>query len=308
MTLGKRLSSLRKQRGLTQQQLGEQLNLSAQAVSKWENDLAEPDLMTLRALASLYKLTIDELTSTDDNAPPATPAQDNVNSKEAKSEQTQEPASSEPKTLGFCKRCGVAITQSNLGTSTPFMKCKKCNLIEKTEAVKAKEAEIRKKKAEEIARAEKFVKTQDDIKWIRTKSFVWAGIGAGLFLLITVFIAISISSFTPAVVGICGGGLIFMFISMLFYDAPVANVVEYMCTASIHWPGLIFTFDFDGFMWLIKMKILFAVLGFLFGLCCSILGIIIGLIISPFVFPYIMVRMHYDIKNATKKDYMESPL
>ena len=40
MTLGKKLSSYRKIAGLTQQQLGEHLNLSAQAISKWENDLA----------------------------------------------------------------------------------------------------------------------------------------------------------------------------------------------------------------------------------------------------------------------------
>lgn len=303
MTLGKRLAILRKQHGLTQQQLGDQLNLSAQAVSKWENDLAEPDLMTLRALAGLYKITIDELTDTS-LAAPSISSNDDESEQKAKEESKEQ----EPKTLGFCKRCGVAITEDNLGVREPFMKCKKCNLIECTEAVKAKEEEIRRKKKEEEEKAAKFVKAQSDVKWIRTRSFIWGGIGSGAFLLVAIIIALSSSSPIPAIVGFGGGALVFMFISMLFYDAPVANVVEYMCSASITWPGLIFTFDLDGFAWLIKMKLLFAVLGFLFGLGCTLLGIALGLVLSPFVFPYIMVRMHYDIKNGTVKDYMESPI
>lgn len=61
MTLGKRLSQLRKKNYYTQQELGQKLNISAQAISKWENDLSEPDLSTLRKLAELYDITISEL-------------------------------------------------------------------------------------------------------------------------------------------------------------------------------------------------------------------------------------------------------
>ena len=38
MTLGKRIAMLRKNQGWTQEQLGEKVGVSAQAVSKWEND------------------------------------------------------------------------------------------------------------------------------------------------------------------------------------------------------------------------------------------------------------------------------
>ena len=61
MTLGKKLANYRKLAGLTQQQLGEKLNISPQAISKWENDLAEPDLSTIRALSKLYNISIVEL-------------------------------------------------------------------------------------------------------------------------------------------------------------------------------------------------------------------------------------------------------
>ena len=54
--LGKKLAKYRRDAGYTQHQLGELLNVSAQAVSKWENDQAEPDLHTLRRLCLIYKI------------------------------------------------------------------------------------------------------------------------------------------------------------------------------------------------------------------------------------------------------------
>ena len=61
MTLGEKLSALRKKGGLTQTQLGEKLNLSAQAVSKWENNLAEPDITTIKKLAIIYGVSIGDI-------------------------------------------------------------------------------------------------------------------------------------------------------------------------------------------------------------------------------------------------------
>ncbi len=60
-TIGKKLYELRKQSGFTQDYVAEKLGVSAQAVSKWENDIACPDIMTLPNIANLYGITIDEL-------------------------------------------------------------------------------------------------------------------------------------------------------------------------------------------------------------------------------------------------------
>ena len=60
-TLGKRISSHRKRLGLTQEQLAEQLDLTAQAISKWENDLSCPDISVLPKLADIFNITIDDL-------------------------------------------------------------------------------------------------------------------------------------------------------------------------------------------------------------------------------------------------------
>ncbi len=60
-TIGKKLYELRKQSGFTQDYVAEKLGVSAQAVSKWENDIACPDIMTLPNIAELYGITIDDL-------------------------------------------------------------------------------------------------------------------------------------------------------------------------------------------------------------------------------------------------------
>ena len=60
-TLGKRIAALRREKGLKQEELAETLNVSPQAVSKWENDLSCPDISLLPELARILGVTVDEL-------------------------------------------------------------------------------------------------------------------------------------------------------------------------------------------------------------------------------------------------------
>ncbi len=54
MELGKKIRQLRFRAGLTQEQLAEKLGLGAQAVSKWENAAAMPDITVLPLLAEIF--------------------------------------------------------------------------------------------------------------------------------------------------------------------------------------------------------------------------------------------------------------
>jgi len=60
-TIGRKISDLRKEKGLTQEELAERLGVSPQAVSKWENDNSCPDIMLLPKIAQLFGVTIDSL-------------------------------------------------------------------------------------------------------------------------------------------------------------------------------------------------------------------------------------------------------
>jgi len=60
-TTGEIISSIRREKGLTQKDLAEKLNVTDKAVSKWERDIALPDINTLPKLADILNITIEEL-------------------------------------------------------------------------------------------------------------------------------------------------------------------------------------------------------------------------------------------------------
>ena len=62
-TLGKRIAALRKQKDLRQDDIAQLLDISPQAVSKWENDQTCPDIGLLPKLAQILGVTTDELLS-----------------------------------------------------------------------------------------------------------------------------------------------------------------------------------------------------------------------------------------------------
>ena len=59
MTIGQTIAKLRKERGMTQEQLARQLYVSRQAVSKWETGSAQPDLDNIRALSEFFGVSSD---------------------------------------------------------------------------------------------------------------------------------------------------------------------------------------------------------------------------------------------------------
>lgn len=61
MNIGNKIKKLRKQRGITQEQLAESIGVSFQAVSKWENNIALPDITLAPLLASYFSVSMDEL-------------------------------------------------------------------------------------------------------------------------------------------------------------------------------------------------------------------------------------------------------
>ena len=62
-TLGRRIARLRLARTATQERLAKELNVSPQAVSKWENDINYPDISLLPDLARFLGVSVDELLS-----------------------------------------------------------------------------------------------------------------------------------------------------------------------------------------------------------------------------------------------------
>lgn len=61
MTLGERIQDLRKKNGYSQEKLSSKLNVSRQAVQKWEQNICEPSIESLAMLAELFNVSLDYL-------------------------------------------------------------------------------------------------------------------------------------------------------------------------------------------------------------------------------------------------------
>ncbi len=61
MMIGEKIKSLRRNADVTQEKLAEYLHISYQAISKWENNTAMPDISYIVPLANFFGVTTDEL-------------------------------------------------------------------------------------------------------------------------------------------------------------------------------------------------------------------------------------------------------
>ena len=66
MEFHEKLQELRKQKGLTQEELGEALYVSRTAISKWESGRGYPNIDSLKAISKYFALSLDELLSSDE--------------------------------------------------------------------------------------------------------------------------------------------------------------------------------------------------------------------------------------------------
>ncbi len=289
MTLGQKIKKLRADKGLTQKDLADQLHVAFQTVSKWESDTNEPDIATLKEIAKLFDVTLDSLV--DENE---------VSTEE---EKAAAPDSQEAVTKTIiihqneahvCAKCGLDIPEDDLVSEDATKKERhgrhtRTVSIGQTYYHKHCLEEIKKERFKAAERARK-IKAESSKK----KCFGW-GIAAGV---VAFGIALTIFLFHMDVVHPALGVLFSLIIgyglfSMLYCILSGSYLGEFFvwcASRSIRFPALIFSWDLDGFAWLIAMKILFAVLGFLFGVFIFLFAVAASSILGMISFPFILVH------------------
>ncbi len=65
MEIGERLKNARSEHGLTQEQVAEELGVSRQSISNWENNRSYPDIVSVIKMSDLYSVSLDELLKED---------------------------------------------------------------------------------------------------------------------------------------------------------------------------------------------------------------------------------------------------
>ena len=125
----------------------------------------------------------------------------------------------------------------------------------------------------------------------RRCAFWFGGIFAALF--VGIAIAGFVNGNAEAGAGCLVFGLVgFTFISCLFLGNNFIGdmVAEIFSWGFVRMPGLIFTLDLDGIIWLLTVKLAFWILGILLALLFGILGVLLGAALSIFVYPYAIIK------------------
>ena len=124
----------------------------------------------------------------------------------------------------------------------------------------------------------------------RIHSFIWGGLAAVFFIVMGI---IKASESTDMLLGcLVFAVLSFTFISCLILDN---NFVLDMVGTVFSWgfvqmPGLIFTLDLDGIIWLLTVKLIFWIIGIILAILCGLLALTLGLVISLFVYPFAIYK------------------
>lgn len=279
MQYGEKIAALRKANGMTQAELGAKLNVTFQAVSKWERDESLPDFDTMSKIARLFGVPITYFEED---------GEEEYESEEEESEAGEENG----KMLGVCKRCGRMICEGEEVQTSPYILCKACyeniaaeNKAKEVRAAAAKreQEELERRKAENAEREKAFRKAQNAKS--ANRGLIWAAVIMAPIIIFSIVGIIrdptDLGNFFLgfAVIVICG----YTFIAQLFWDGIVRSIT---LTGGklVGMPGVIFSLDLDGIIFLIVVKILFAIIKMIIFIITLLFFVLVAWLVAPFTF------------------------
>ena len=266
---GKIIAQLRREHNMTQAELGAKLNVTYQAVSKWENDQSQPDFATMAQIAELFHVPLTIFLSGEENETAVA---------------TAAAESAEP-VLGYCTVCGNAVRQDNVAQQRPVLICKDC--VEAEARRKEEEARAAEQQKERQEQGRRFAN-----KRTRNRGLIWgAVIALVVMILVAVFYAIGGGTAGAGIVAVLITGIfIYTFVAQMFWGGVVFETCLFGGKI-IGTPGVIFSFDLDGFIFLIVMKVIFALLKLFIFLITFVFFAIVSILLSPFTFVPALIRV-----------------
>ena len=279
-----RITELRKKANLTQSELGEKLNVTPQAVSKWENGLSEPDVETFKKMCELFNVSLEYLINGKEDAPI-------FSEPENSDEPIYEPLEfdDEPKKpliiVGYCNKCKAPVGPNgyDIKYEGNIQKIYCHNCIKEINARQLRE---------EKRNATKNTKN----------GFIWGGITMGIVAIIGLVLYFVLNRigiidlFKPWVYWVSYGVAVYgisALVSLLIWDTWISDVFDFFIR-SFRMPGLIFSLDLNGIIWFITVKLGLAILSSILSVAWFSVGVVICAGLSIFAFPFSLIKK---IKN-----------
>lgn len=257
---GKIIAKYRKLNGLTQSQLAEQLFISPQAVSKWENDQSVPDLPTIKKLTKIFGITLDEFDSEGNDLV---------------SELNEEKSLDES-----CIVCQNNFDEQQLTNYNNHLVCKDCIKELKEEDMMMKS--FTNETPKQIKRKIYSPKTAFLIGAIITaiifiiliviyfigNNNAEDSLTFGQYLIVTVLLTISLGTL----------------VTQMLYESWLKYFLFGFLGKSVGMPGVIFELSIDGLIMLIIVKVVLGLIVLIIGLLIALLGLVISMLIAPITY------------------------
>lgn len=290
MDIGKNIRENRLRLGMTQQDLADRLNVTFQAVSRWENNEVEPSLDTLNRMSEIFSISVDELMGREPEVKEVVvqaPAPDPiVITKEIVKEVPVEP---QKQVMGVCPLCNKPLyTDDKVTTYKEIVGDGFENrTVHQDCRAKQQDRNTSVKKANGVAKRNKAltlgivfgvilgILTGLILYWLRNT--IWPGQNM-VWAIVLISIAVALILFC------------------LIFCAAVDNTtvgdwwLEIATWGFKRMPGIIFSLSFGGIIFLIVTKILLSILAFTLALSTIILATVIMGPISVCVFPLALAR------------------
>lgn len=275
--IGSQIKKLRTERGMTQKQLADQLFVSAQAVSRWENEEVEPSVSTITEMAKIFGVSTDVIFGVSDGSPaveaPPAPEPEVI-------VQTEYVYKEQKPVLAVCEQCNRPIYEGNEivrhtsyhrgGSNTVHTLCRECD--------------AKNKKRQHDAAVSRGVS-------LRKHSLVWGTLGALALLGIMIGVIVSQKMFSLVPLAVILPIAAFTLISCcILQNNFIGEMTSTIGGWGIHLPGLIFSLDLEGIIWFLTVKLALFILGIVGTILMWTLALAIGGALSLFVYPYAITK------------------
>jgi len=281
MTLGEKIRHHRTLANLTQKDFADKVNVTAQAVSRWEQDIVEPSIQTLKRMSEIFNVSLDEFLSNSfvpkqEESPPQPPPAPII------IQQITQDRVDERRTIGVCEHCNRPILEGEkmhrhrlgLRHNHNLVLCDSCNR-NRTISIQNEQRK----------------KTKKNRFW----GYFWGLLFSSPFFYASFqgFINGSLTSNSF----LTGLGIAYVLFSFFFTYTMKNNFIHSFFWEITSWgfvrlPGIIFSFDIDGLIFLITAKIILFFIGIGIAIVAGSFALILSLLLSGFVLPFALFNAY----------------
>lgn len=293
MDIGTKIKEYRSINGLTQKDLAEHLHVTYQAVSKWENNDAEPSFDCLVEMTKIFHCSMDDLFGFEKEqaAEPEERIVEKFVVKDA------------PKIVAICDECKKVIYEGDEAIHAE----RTSPGGEKQKIVLCKDCHEKRKEEEDRGKREKKKREKADLLTRRKRAFGWGTVVALAGIAVAVFMFVR-GNVTVGGVVLGAAVLAFTFLGCVFLDN---NFIPDMWLEIASWgfvrmPGVIMEFSLGGLLIGIALKILLWILGIMIAVVVMIGATVLGMTLSLFVYPFALRKNIKETDNDPKEIKQEA--